>query len=135
MLGTRFEHPEDSPRAGAWLRAGYTVGTASRLEGLLAVLDYLPPERAETRASIRQAAREGIAFLLNSQVRSGPLAGGMPRAHGRLPWLHPDNRGTFNERATEIRIDYVQHAMCAMMQFERMGSGKDADVRGEGTDE
>ncbi len=53
-----------------------------------------------------------------AQIKSGPFAGGMPRAltipaGEKLYYgVVPDFR-----RDTEIRIDYVQHALCAWIQY------------------
>ena len=55
-------------------------------------------------------------------VSEGQYAGAMPRAICRLPVYHPDYSDSFNRRATEVRIDYVQHAMSAMIAFDQLGS-------------
>ena len=72
------------------------------------------------------AIHQGIAFLVRAQVRSGELEGAIPRAVGsnqpagsrRLPFLDP--------RASEVRIDYVQHALSAMIRYLEIlgGSGE-----------
>jgi hypothetical protein len=42
----------------------------------------------------------------------------MPR---RLLTLNPDGAFHFaDDRAGEIRIDYVQHAVCAMIQYDEL---------------
>ena len=66
------------------------------------------------------AINEGMQFLLRSQIRSGKFAGGIPRAIHTLPEDHPQLTKSFNRRAAEIRIDYVQHALSAMLEFEQI---------------
>jgi len=97
--------------AGCLTADGRTCPTATRLEGLLAALTFLPPEKAALRARIEEAVHEGIAFLVRAQVQDGPHSGAMPRA--------PEPSGPDDRRATEVRIDYVQHALSAMIQYER----------------
>ena len=98
---------------------GRTCPTATRLEGMLAALTFLSRDDP-IRSRIELAVTPGTRFLLRSQVRSGPYAGGIPRAIQRLPDGHELATRSFNERAGEIRIDYVQHALCAMLQYEAM---------------
>jgi hypothetical protein len=94
-----------------------TTPTSTRLEGLLAALTFLPSDEVELRQEMETAIREGIAFLVRAQVRSGELDGAIPRAVGlsrprgsrRLPLVDP--------RASEVRIDYVQHALSAMIRY------------------
>jgi hypothetical protein len=46
----------------------------------------------------------------------------MPRAFALLETTHPNYSIAFNRRATEVRIDYVQHALSAMLAFDRAAS-------------
>ncbi|MGB5890216.1 MAG: hypothetical protein WBH75_09600, partial [Thermoanaerobaculia bacterium] len=105
-----------------------TTPTSTRLEGLLAALTFLPSDEVELRREMETAIHQGIAFLVRAQVRSGALDGAIPRAVGpsrprgsrRLPLVDP--------RASEVRIDYVQHALSAMIRYlevlEPSGDGK-----------
>lgn len=54
-------------------------------------------------------------FLLIAQLTEGRYAGGIPRAVGRF-----GNDRKFNRRHREIRIDYVQHALSAMIQYAQL---------------
>jgi len=87
---------------------------------MLAALSFLPDEYSNLRQQMVVAIDEGIQFLLRSQIRSGKYAGGIPRAIQVLPEDHPQFTESFNHRATEVRIDYVQHALSAMLQYERI---------------
>jgi hypothetical protein len=92
---------------GAFDPAGRTAPTATRLEGLLAALEFLPKD--ELRPKIEAATGRGIAFLRRKQISSGPYSGGMPEAF---------RAGV--RAASEIRIDYVQHALCAWLLYEQL---------------
>ena len=117
-------------RYGGFTVDGRTTPTAIRLEGLLAALDFLPADYSELRKQMIAAINEGLPFLLRSQIRSGEHAGGIPRAIQILPEEHPQFKKSFNRRATEVRIDYVQHALSAMLEYERIFFRK-AGPRGE----
>ncbi|MCU0821615.1 MAG: hypothetical protein MUC95_03975 [Spirochaetes bacterium] len=119
ILSANPDHPDYTPEYGSITLDAITCQTATRLEGLLAVLTFLPDEYSELRGRIKSAADRGIAFLVRSQVKEGRYAGGIPRAIRPMSKNHPHYYGDFNLRVGEIRIDYVQHAMCAMMQYER----------------
>lgn len=90
---------------GAFDSTGRTAPAATRLEGLLAALEFLPKDKWQDK--IKAATGRGIAFLLRAQVISGPEAGGMP--------------GSALTRvldSSQIRIDYVQHALCAWLRYQ-----------------
>ncbi|MEM9695597.1 MAG: hypothetical protein AAGA56_23840 [Myxococcota bacterium] len=113
LLDERIPRSKKSPLHGAWDSLGRTTPTATRLEGLLAMAPHLDPLR---RDRIEAAAQPALAFLIRAQVKEGRHAGGIRRA-----MLTVDKKGReaerFNRRATEIRIDYVQHAMSAWMAW------------------
>ena len=118
---TEFEFDEFK---GCFDNCGRTCPTATRLEGLQAALTYLPPKYGALKTKISQAVKEGVDFLLRSLVKTGRRAGAMPRAIRRLPAYHPGYRRSFNKRAREVRIDYVQHALSAFIQFEARHQGE-----------
>jgi hypothetical protein len=120
ILETAAHYPETSPAHGCLTDDGRTTPTAIRLEGLLAVLDIIPDEKNMLKKQIVISAHEGIGFLLRSQIQSGEYAGSIPRAIRPLPEKHAKFSKTFNRRATEIRIDYIQHALSAMLQYHRL---------------
>ena len=111
----------DNPlRYGSFTEDGRTTPTAIRLEGMLAALGVLPTRYSHLRQQMVVAIEAGIQFLFRSQIRSGKYAGGIPRAIHPLPEDHPQFKKSFNRRATEVRIDYVQHALSAMLQYEEI---------------
>jgi hypothetical protein len=105
---------------GCFTNDGRTTPTAIRLEGLLAAIRYLPKEYANLRKRMISVANDGLLFLLRAQFRSGPYTGGIPRAIKKLSENHPQFSRSFNRRATEIRIDYVQHALSAMILYTQI---------------
>jgi hypothetical protein len=110
FLRDQVRNPADARLDGAFDAAGRTTPTAIRLEGLLAALEFLPDDATGRRAKIKAAVERGVAFLLRAQIKSGPYAGGMPGAV--LSRSDP--------RASDIRIDYVQHALSAWLRYQEM---------------
>ena len=70
----------------------------------------------ELSRRIDDAIHLGIAFLLRAQIPDGLFAGGFPRAIAMLDEDKPVSESS-NNRVTEIRIDYVQHALSAIIQY------------------
>jgi hypothetical protein len=94
-----------APMDGAFDVTGRTGSVATRMEGLLAALEFLPID--EFRARVEAATGRGIAFLLRAQIKSGPYAGGVPSA------FLTGAPGT-----SEIRIDSIQHALSAWVRYQ-----------------
>ncbi len=120
LMPSREYFPRTSAGYGSLDPDGRTCPTATRLEGLLAALGFLPDEFGVLKQRMGWFVRLGLGFLLRSQLQSGAWAGGIPRAIGWLSQDHPGFSTDFNRRATEIRVDYVQHTVSAMIQFARM---------------
>lgn len=95
---------------GAFDPTGRTAPAATRLEGLLSALEFLPQD--ELRERIGAATNRGIAFLLRTQLSSGPYEGGLPGAFA-------DN----TKGRSVIRIDYLQHALCSWLRYESLSRG------------
>ena len=105
---------------GSLAPEGRTTPTATRLEGLLAALTFLPAapgdlRTRQLRARLKPLILDGIEFLLRAQIRSGEFRGAMPRTilaqkSGKLDFSNSDSRDG------EVRIDYVQHALSAWLQ-------------------
>ena len=110
-------HPQPIPEMeGSLAPMGAVTPTATRLEGLQAALTFLPAEHPIV-PHIRAAVDRGLDFLVRAQVKEGPYEGGLPQAIARLPDDGTVATRRFNAQATEIRIDYVQHALSAMVQY------------------
>ncbi|MBN1590672.1 MAG: hypothetical protein JW888_14255, partial [Pirellulales bacterium] len=124
MLDDRPRPGERALESGCLTPDGRTCPTATRVEGLTAALTFLPDSEASLRDEIKQTVGEAVDFLLRSQVRAGPYAGGIPRAVGSNAETPTDSAAQRDaHRRTEIRIDYVQHALSAMIQWEQVNAG------------
>lgn len=105
---------------GCFTRDGRTTPSATRLEGLLALEHALTGDdkRADVRKEVRASIVKGVAFLRRSQITTGPARGGIPAA--LVPGGEDggaDETESEEEKSGEIRIDFVQHAMSAMMRY------------------
>ncbi len=110
--------------AGSLMDNGQTCSSATRLEGLCAMFGYSAKRGYRDLDRVRDCIDRGIAYLMNAQVASGPLAGGMP-------WVSPHHAAySTNPTAPEIRIDSVQHALSAVLGSLAITVGAlDANVR------
>lgn len=108
---------------GCFTKDGRTTPSATRLEGLLALEHALmgDTQRAAIRKEIRASIVRGIQFLRRSQVTTGPTKGAIPAAMvpGEDGGAEEEVAGE-EEKSNEIRIDFVQHAMSAMMRYTVM---------------
>jgi hypothetical protein len=109
ILREQIADPARPVLDGAFDPYGRTAPAATRLEGLLAALEFLPGEQAALREQIETAATRGVSFLLRAQITSGPYAGGVP---GAVIAGAKD--------ASAIRIDYVQHTLCAWLRYQAL---------------
>ena len=114
MLNQKIKADEHSLYFGAVGPDGRTTPTATRLEGLIAIYDVMSQYEPEIAEPMKEAIYGGIDFLIRAQIKDGEYKGGFPRAIAQ----DPKQSDSYNRRVTEIRIDYVQHALSAMLQFE-----------------
>lgn len=118
MLAEQMVDPAKPVLYGGFTRDGRTTPASTRLEGLQAVLGFLPADH-EKRPAVESAVERGISFLLRAQVTEGEFAGAFPRSVMRMQGDSEEAR-EFNEEATEVRIDYVQHALSALVANIRL---------------
>ena len=120
MLADQSALQQDPRIAGCFARAGITCSTGTCLEGLLGALECLPDEQRLLKQQIGKGATAGVHFLLKSQVRPGPYAGAWTFI---TPLLSPDDArlsATYRTQAEEVRIDYVQHPLCALIRYHHL---------------
>jgi len=110
----------DPDLIGSFFNDARTTPAATRLEGILAALRFLPENMPELRTRLEHASEIGVAFLVRHQIREGALKGGIPRA--AHPLRKSKKNKAFNKRVGEVRIDYVQHALSAMMGYQELVS-------------
>jgi hypothetical protein len=108
-----------SPLAGCAKPDGNACATATQMEALIAAWDVLAPRKPRLGLELRQHIELGLAYLLKCQVRSGSAVGGIVRSPLRLPVGGDESARKFNQAASEIRIDYVQHAASAFLTWYR----------------
>ena len=117
IIREQIDDPERPKYDGGFSEDGRTTPTATRLEGLLAAFSLLPRTH-EMHKLIKSSVPRGISFLIRAQIKEGEFTGAVPRSVDKKRGNSSDAK-EFNRRATEVRIDYVQHAMCAMMQYRQ----------------
>ncbi|MEA3231338.1 MAG: hypothetical protein U9Q05_06250, partial [Thermodesulfobacteriota bacterium] len=115
ILQEQILYADDDKYIGGYCIDGRTTPTATRLEGLFAALRIIGYKDAVLNNTMKSSAQAAMNFLLRAQITKGKYSGGIPRAVGRL-----SSNKAFNRRVREIRIDYVQHALSAMIQYEQM---------------
>ncbi|MBN3041226.1 MAG: hypothetical protein JW867_08850 [Candidatus Omnitrophica bacterium] len=115
ILKQQIKEPTNPLYYGGFSEVGYTTQTAIRLEGLQSALFFLPDKDGSTE-EIKNSVEKGIGFLLRSQLKQGRFKGAIPRAISTIPEEN-EQAINFNRLAKEVRIDYVQHALSAMVQY------------------
>ena len=97
---------------GCFVNDGRTTPTSTRLEGLLAILPVLASVNRTVALvpGLLRAIKLGISFLLRAQIPLGPFAGAITKSV--LP--------SRSKHSTEVRIDYIQHALSAFIQYRAL---------------
>lgn len=129
MLRRSADVADGSPLSGCLTGDGRTCPTAARLEGLAALLRLVPADSLQLTTGVGAVLRKGVGFLIRSQITDGRFTGGLPR---RVDGATPGNQKSPGDGA--IRIDYVQHALSAVMQFQELSGGR-GSVLAENPDE
>jgi hypothetical protein len=103
---------------GSFVSDGAVTASSTRLEGLLALHNLLPPDHPE-RPGIWESIEDGLGFVLRAQVRAGKGEGGFTRAFRKRLGITREIREA-NQSQSEIRIDYVQHALSALVGYQKL---------------
>ncbi|MDP7038190.1 MAG: hypothetical protein QGI45_03465 [Myxococcota bacterium] len=114
IMRGQMKTPGGSMPEGAFDSNARTTPVATRLEGLLAAYTFLPQTHMSLRKEISTTAHPSIQLLLQSQIQEGDFKGAVPRSY----FGNPRNAAQApDRRSTEIRIDYNQHFISALMQY------------------
>ena len=100
---------------GGYSTEGRTTPTARRVEALAAALEIIGQKDTVLTNTIRSSMQDAVTFLVREQITQGRYAGGIPRRAG-----HHKNGPSFNNRAGEIRIDYVYHTLNALVEYKNV---------------
>jgi hypothetical protein len=117
---------------GGFSLKGEITPTSTKVEGLNAIYPYLSDR--ELMRQTKSCMDLAIDFILRSQIREAPFQGAWSRAMTRYD-IGPDKmanqidmaedlidrkRREHNKAAGEIRIDYVQHALSALIGYQQL---------------
>lgn len=102
---------------GGFDPGGRTEPAATCLQGLLAARTFMNKEDPEFDQQLGFATRDGINFLIRACIPDGSKITAMPRSN--RPLLKGGNRVSqiLETRATKVRLDDVQHALSALIQY------------------
>ena len=104
------------PKHGCLSRGCRTTPSSTRLEGLIAFYNVLGQEDQKTKEKIAEVSKNGIEFLIRTQVKEGPYRGAIPPVYiGDVKNLYKTSRSM-----SVVRIDYVQHALSAFVDYKRV---------------
>jgi hypothetical protein len=115
ILQEQILYADDKKTIGGYNTDGRTTPTATRLEGLFAAINIIGHNDTALKNTIKSSIQIGMNFLLRTQITKGKYSGGIPCAAGRFI-SKKEAKMCFRE----IRIDYVQHALSAMIKYEQM---------------
>jgi hypothetical protein len=100
---------------GCFNLKGRTTPTATRVEALCAIAEIIGEKDTILKNTILASIRSAVRFLMDAQVTTGKFAGGMPRVV-----CLPAGSTITTQRTHEIRIDYVQHLLSALLQSRQV---------------
>ncbi|NIP39769.1 MAG: hypothetical protein GWO07_16075 [Candidatus Dadabacteria bacterium] len=103
---------------GGFSQDGRITPSSIRLEGLLAASSFLPKQYRELMG-IDSVIQRVMNFLQDAQIKDGQHEGAYTRALKKIEG-DSDYINRFNKRVTEIRIDYVQHVLSAMIGYKNL---------------
>ncbi len=103
---------KDQRRDGHFSKKPRSTPTATRLEGLAALAQIQTRNNGTIAAPLRASIEDGLRFLMACQLRQhGKERGGIPRSCA--------NDASEQHRGQEVRVDYVQHYLSALLTAPR----------------
>ena len=128
MLSQQIKFSHFKSLIGSFSIEGETTPTSVCVEGLNAFYPYLLDK--ELIKSTRLGIALAIDFLLRTQIKETPFQGAWRRSAFRYDVAaykktHGENQSyeeqkEHNETMNEIRIDYVQHALSALIGYQQL---------------
>ncbi|MBU4001268.1 MAG: hypothetical protein KKB94_03000, partial [Proteobacteria bacterium] len=117
---TRYEKGrKPGNRQGRILQDLSVTQVSCTLEGLLAALSIFPQNHV-LRPRLENTAKEGVTFLLGTQISQGDEKGAFPR-NDLASHSMGCGQGRIDPRNAELRIDYTQHALSALVRYLKLG--------------
>jgi len=105
-------------RYGGFETTKSLCGVATNLEGMIAAHDCIESNVLKMR--LVNALNIGVAFLAKYQIKAGEMEGGIPKSH---IW----NTLKAENEDKEIRIDYVQHTLSALVMYKNLLNNSSSD--------
>ncbi len=116
IIGGIPKIPETNPQYGCLIRGCRTTPTSTRLEGLISFYNVLGQSDNEIKQKIATISRNGIEFLIRTQVKEGPYRGAIPPVY--IADINKLNKSSRTKSV--VRIDYVQHALSAFLDYKKV---------------
>ena len=102
---------EKNVRYGGFDTTKSLCGVSTILEGMLAAYDCV--EQSVLKMRIINSVNIALAFIAKYQIKAGEMEGGIPKSH---IW----NTLNAKNEDKEIRIDYVQHTLSALIMYKNL---------------
>ena len=128
MISLQIKQSRYESLIGGFSLKGAITPTTVKVEGLSAIYPFLSDEELARQA--KSCMDLAIDFILRTQISEGPFQGAWPRAMTRYDpepnkMDGPESfierkRREHNKAAGEIRIDYVQHALSALIGYQQL---------------
>lgn len=117
MMEEQITDKDQQDVYGAYSYYGASTSASTALEGLISALQFLPKTTIIYK-ELLQSVEIGIDFLLKAQIIVGPYSGAFPYAVGSIYGKRKDVK-KFALAKTSVRIDYVQHALSALIKYHQ----------------
>jgi len=128
ILSLQIKQSRFESLVGGFSLNGDITLTSTNVEGLNAIYPFLSDR--ELMRQTKSCMDLAMGFILRSQIREAPFQGAWTRAMTRYD-IGPDKIGRtegfidrkrrqHNEAAGEIRIDYVQHSLSALIGYQQL---------------
>ena len=128
MISLQIKQSRYESLVGGFSLKGAVTPTSTKVEGLSAIYPFLSDE--ELVRQTKSCMDLAVDFILRTQIREAPFQGAWSRAMTRYETgankmdetenFIDSKRREHNEAAGVIRIDYVQHALSALIGYQQL---------------